>query len=380
MLHRRLTPLPFLASLETAPGPDPRRILLRIATDHFISLQNPSPPQIAHFEKTVERLIGKADPATRLLVAAKLAVHPTAPPRVFEMIETMGGEGALHILEHAPLPRERLLAAALGNESRASALARRGDLDADIVATLSARPEVEVVLALAGNPAAPIGAAAFATQARRAEREKPLAAALLGRPTGEIDPAALFLIASSEQRAAILAAAQRAEIAARGRRSLSKRRRRGDCAARKLRARAGARTVQRNPRAGARMQPRSCRADRWRDLGRTLAVALAALGAAQDVAVRILISGDLQSGARYTRVGSLIRLKDGLNPAAARRVIAALIGAPRPRPHRQHQPVLDPNASSAPEPRGAPQTRRAASRATRTRPASASSPMRRRAA
>src|ERR1700731_1286117 len=174
MLHGRPTPpLPFLASLEKAHGPDSRRILLRIATDQFISLQSHSAQQIAHFEKTVERLIGKADPATRLIVAQKVAMHPMTPPRVFEMIETMGGEAALHILEHAPLPRERLLAAALGNEGRASALARRSDRDADIVATLSARPEFEVVLALVGNLAAPIGPAAFATLARRAEHEKP---------------------------------------------------------------------------------------------------------------------------------------------------------------------------------------------------------------
>src|SRR5260370_22913015 len=191
-------PLPFLASLERAPGPDSRRILLRIATDHFISLQSHSAQQIAHFERTVERLIGRAAHATRLIVARKVATHPMTPPRVLEMIETMGGEAALHILEHAPLPRERLLAAALGNESRASALAKRSDLDADIVATLSARPEVEVVLALAGNLVAPIGAAAFAALARRAEREKPLAEALLTRSAGETDPPPLVTPASPE--------------------------------------------------------------------------------------------------------------------------------------------------------------------------------------
>jgi hypothetical protein len=89
--------------------------------------------------------------------------------------------------------------------------------------------------------------------------------------------------------------------------------------------------------------------------GEPLAVALAALGAAQDVAVRILISGDLQSGAKYTRIGSLIRLKDGLNPAAARRVIAALMGPQRER-RAQYQPVLDPAAAETPS-RAATQAR-----------------------
>ena len=61
-----------MTSLERAPGPDPRRILLRIATDQFISLQSHSIQQVAHFEKTVGRLIGKADAATGSTTEIKL--------------------------------------------------------------------------------------------------------------------------------------------------------------------------------------------------------------------------------------------------------------------------------------------------------------------
>ena len=81
--------------------------------------------------------------------------------------------------------------------------------------------------------------------------------------------------------------------------------------------------------------------------GEPLALALAALGAAQDVAVRILVSGELHSGARYTSIGALIRLKEALNPAAARRVIAALNGGAKDR-KAHYQPVLDPTASRTP--------------------------------
>lgn len=352
MLHRSPTSLPFLASLEAAPSPESRRILLRIATDHFISLQNHSAQQIAQFEKTVERLIVKADPSTRLIIARKLASHPKTPPRALEIIETMGGEAALHILECAPLPRDRLLAAALGNESRACALAKRSDLDAALVATLSVRPELDVVLALAGNFAASIEPAAFAALARRAEQEKPLAAALLSRPSGEVDPASLFLLAGSEQRAAILTAAQRAALPRLG---VAPHGREHNEAIARLEDHA----LEREPelfndvlaqalRCGCDLAERIAR----EPSGEPLAVALAALGAAHDVTVRILISGDLQSGAKYARIGSLARLKDGLDPAAARRVIAALIGAPKERP-RRHQPVLDPSASATPS-RAAP--------------------------
>ena len=212
MSDNRPASLPFLESLATSESAESRRILLRITTDHFISRERHSPAQLAHFEKIMLRLLAKSDPATRLIVARKLARHPATPAPVLAVIEDMGGEGGLYVLEFAPLPRERLLAAALGNEHRASALAKRADLDAGLAATLSVRSEAAVVLSLAGNADAPIDAQTLAALARRAERDKPLAEALLARPLEDVDRAALFIVASPEQRAAILTAAQRAEL------------------------------------------------------------------------------------------------------------------------------------------------------------------------
>jgi uncharacterized protein (DUF2336 family) len=339
--------LPFLASLAMAESAESRRILLRITTDQFISRQDHSPAQLAKFEKTLLRLIARSDPPTRLIVARKLARHPLTPAAALEMIEEMGGEGALHVLECAPLPRDRLAGAASGNESRACALARRSDLDAELVTRLSLRPESDVVLALAGNQDAPIDAPTFAALARRAEREKPLAEALLGRAPGSVDPTSLFLLASSEQRALLLAAAQRMEFARAN--AASPRPDHSDSIARlELYA------LEREPELFIEVLAQSlgCSRDLGERIakepsGEPLAVALAALDAPQDVAVRILISGDLQSGAKYTRIGSLIRLRDGLHPAAARRVIAALVGAQK-EPRALHQPILDPQASATP--------------------------------
>jgi uncharacterized protein (DUF2336 family) len=339
--------LPFLSSLATAESAESQRILLRITTDHFNSRQDHSPQQLANFEKIMMRLIAKSDPATRLTVARKIARHPSVPARVLAAIEEMGGDGALWVLEHATLPRERLAAAAFGHLSRACALARRVDLDAELVATLSMRPEPEVALALAGNLAAPIDAATLAALARRAERQKALAEALLARPPGAADPAALFLLAGSEQRAAILAAAQRLEMARPG--AAMNEARDDDSIARLERQ-----ALEREPELfiSTLASLLGCSPDLADRIakepsGEPLAVALAALDVPQDVAVRVLISGDLQSGAKYTRLGSLIRLGVGLNPAAARRVIAALVGAPKAR-RAQHQPVLDAKAAAAP--------------------------------
>jgi hypothetical protein len=208
------------------------------------------------------------------------------------------------------------------------------------------------VLALVDNLAAPIGVGALAALARRAEGENPLAKALLARP--DLDPAALFLIASSERRGAILAAAQRAELPGVGGAAPH------GCEGADAIALLESYALEREPELfnDALAKALGCSLDLAERIakepsGEPLAVALAALGAAQDASVRILISGDLQSGARYTRIGSLVRLKDGLNPAAARRVIAALIGAPKPRAHHQHRPVLDADASPTPS-RAAP--------------------------
>jgi uncharacterized protein (DUF2336 family) len=314
--------------------------------DHFVSRQDHSPQQLAQFEKTMLRLIAKSGAAARHAVARKISAHPLAPAAVIALIEEMGGEGALWVIEWAPMPRERLAAAAFGHQDRACALARRADLDAELVGALIMRPEPEVALTLAGNRAAAIDARGLAALARRAERDKPLAEALFARP-GAGEAAALFLLAGSAQRVEILAAAQRMEL---GRPAETSRQDGGLEGIEHLERHA----LEREPElfAAALAQMLGCGRDLAERItrepsGEALAVALAALGAPEDVAVRILISGDLNSGARYTRVGSLIRLGVGLSPAAARRVIGALLGGPMTR-RAQHEPVLDGRASPTP--------------------------------
>ena len=58
--------------------------------------------------------------------------------------------------------------------------------------------------------------------------------------------------------------------------------------------------------------------------GEPLAVALAALGAANEVLVRILTSNDLLAGASYQRIHALARLNNALDRNAAMMVVAAL--------------------------------------------------------
>jgi uncharacterized protein (DUF2336 family) len=341
MLHDEPASLPFIATLGAADNPESQRILLRITTDHFISRQDHSGQQLAQFEKTMLRLIAKADPSTRLIVARKLAVHPLAPPAVLEAIEELGGDASLHLLEYAALPRERLVAATSGNESRACAVAKRADLDTELATPLSLRPEHSIALALAGNTAAPLDAQTYAALVRRAEQDRSLADTLLSRPSLGLESSALFLLASSQQRAAILAAAQRAELG----RAIATRR---EPDRERLVAEVEQHALARHAELfiAALAQALGCEralAERIAtdQSGEPMAVALKALEAPQDLTVRVLISGE------YSRIGSLIRLTDGLNPAAARRVIGALVGAQKAR-RAQYQPALDPDAAPAP--------------------------------
>jgi uncharacterized protein (DUF2336 family) len=290
-------------------------------------------------------LILSCDPATRLIVARKIAPRLATPPALFDAIIERGGEAALVVLERAvAISREHLIAAAAGDLIRACAVARRSDLDEELVGVLAARPAREIALALAGNPAAPLGREALAILAGRAERDEKLAQALLARSAAPLDLAALFLYATSSQRAAMLLAAQRAELA-----RSSPTWRGVDDAAAKLERHALARQPALFLTTLA--QALGCEADLAERIvaepsGEALAVVLAALGAPEDATMRILVLGDAVS-LDYRRLGALTRLKDALNPAAARRIVSAMTGA-RVAQRAIAEPALDPTAAPAP--------------------------------
>ncbi|MGD1038049.1 MAG: DUF2336 domain-containing protein [Roseiarcus sp.] len=345
--------LPFLATLARSPRPADRRLWLRVATDYFLTSPFQTLAHGAEFAAALSEGLRDADDATRCALARKLAPCAEAAD-VLATLESLGGEAALHVLQCATvLPRERLLAAAAGDDARARAVARRDDLDAELVRILADHDEIEVLLALARNRRAPIDARLYAALARRAQQridgalDRRLAEALLDRgPTG-LEQAALFLEADSSQRAEIMTVAQRAALG--GPRTPVWRRETSEAIAGLERFALGGEPER---FAGALAEALDCShelAERIaRDSsGEPLAVALAALGAPNDVTVRILTSRDLQDGADYRRVGALARLKDALNPAAAELVVAAMIGDSA-RPRARCRPVLDPGASATP--------------------------------
>jgi len=344
--------LPFLDALAASPRPADRDLWLRVAADCLVAMPAAAPRRQAVLAAAAAAL-GAADEATRSAFARRLAPYPVAADAL-AAVEALGGEAALVALAEAvTLPRERLIAAVDGDAAQARAVARRADLDSTLVARLVEREEIEVALALARNRRAPIDASRFAALARRAKAraetasDRRLVDALLERAPATIEQAALFFEADATHRGRIVAAAQRASL---GRR---------DPAFDGGEAARVAARLEQNAMTGDWTQFESelaaafgCSAEFAARLagdasGEPLAVALAALYAPNDATVRILAARDLLDGGKYRRIAALARLKDALNPAAARLTMAAMIGATTPAPKR-HRPQYDPTAQGAP--------------------------------
>jgi hypothetical protein len=339
-LAKDVTPgaLPFLSSLALSPRAEDRSLWLRIAIDYLLSDERADPALREEFSAKFFAILANTDDAGRLAVAGKLfSPGERAPPQLVAGFAALGGEAELYVLAHAlDIPRETLLTAA-GDSKRAAAVARRGDLDAELVATLLGGGEAPTLAALVENARAPLSADQILALALRARTEietsgeRRFAELLLARAPMRAEHAPLFLEATQAQRTAILLAAQRAELgqpraptaANAPREAIELLERQALAGDREVFVSTLAETLGSSLALAERIA-----GDRS---GEPLAVALTAIGAANDVSVRILTSSDLRDGADYPRVRALARLQDILNPAAARRVIAALIADPQTR-------------------------------------------------
>jgi hypothetical protein len=348
-------PLPFLGALARSARVEDRLLWLRVAVDYFLSDTTPNAALNAEFEANFADCLARADDENRLTVAKKLLSRGRAPPYLLAAIEALGGDAALFVLERAQgFPREKLLADA-EESGRATAIARRVDLDEDLVWTIVRGPAPEARVALLENQRAPVNAGQFLRLARQAKADiemsgdRRLADALLARMPIRAEYAPLFMEASSAQRTLILLAVQRAELGklrvtpppGAAPEAISRLERYALTGEAELFARALAETL-----GCANGLAEKIAADRS---GEPLAVTLAAIGAPNDVSVRILTSSDLRDGADYRRIGALARLKDALSPSAARRVVAAIIENPQDGEGRVPAPLESPAAARRPE-------------------------------
>ena len=238
-----------------------------------------------------------------------------------------------------------------------------------IVGALAAQDDILVLIALAGNESARVEGATRLDVIRRARRlaedegDRRLADAVLQRGQTWPESASLFLCARPSQRVEILLAAQRSRLGRPSASSVPV----NSASLEELELAAVARQPERFLALFAKAldcEPELARKIVDDPTGEPLAVALAALGAANEVLVRILISNDLLAGAAYQRIGALTRLNNALDRNAARMVVAALRDGPganrRRNPSAEAKPAPAPSRDTSGQHREeAPTTRRA---------------------
>ena len=324
-----LADFPFLASLAASNSPKDRRIWVRVASDYFVAAEPNDPAAIEKFSDAMAVQLGAGDAGARLDMARKLAPCRRTPQSLLAKLESAEPEVRDYVLEHAVAyaTRDLGLAAASGGR-RAVAVAKRKDLDATLVRALAESDDLDVLIALARNSAAQLDATALAQllslSRQRADdaNDHRMVEALLERRPVRPEMASLFLHAKPEQRVEILLAVQRMQLA----RPLSAPPL-NSTSLDELELAAVARQPARFVAVLAEaLECGPGLAQRIVDdpSGEPLAVALAALGAANEVLVRVLISNDLRAGASYRRIRALARLSTALDWNAAATVVAAL--------------------------------------------------------
>jgi len=328
-----------------------RPVLLRVLTDMFVAQPTHSRDEIKQFEAIVLGLVGHADQQTRDMIAAKLARFGATPPSVVERLVADGGTAAAEFLAHSSLVgHDRLVAAALdGEESLAVAIARRPDLDEELVRLLAARPEIAVARALMENFAAPVVEDVAAGLVERGRSDPELGAALCRRIDNASLLSPLFLRASPRMRADIILAARRADFIIK---------------TRQPRGAGDALIAGELERAAMDGDAPLFTAILARGLGVTLslaheivadphgeplALAMSALRVSADASARIfMMVPDPEIAHSASLVRALTQLSIDVAPGAARAIIAAMAGAPRSERRPETAPVADMTASPTP--------------------------------
>ena len=94
--------LESLVDLASRTGIDVRPTLLRVLTDLYVQKPSHPPAETVQFVELAGRLIEVVDPATRGLIAGRLAIYPAAPTELLQRLVDLGA------LPHLPVPARKL--------------------------------------------------------------------------------------------------------------------------------------------------------------------------------------------------------------------------------------------------------------------------------
>lgn len=319
------------ASAEANPG-EMRPVLLRVITDLFALHPQHTDEEIRLYEEMAGRLLDDADETTLTNVGRKLSRCADAPAAILKRIRARGGEPAREILlkDFRIEWRELRQIAASGACDQACAVAGRADLDREIARIFAARPEREIIRAIAANPLAPLSGEDLRLLAARGRRDAVLARALLGRGELTLEHLPLYLFANPRERSRLVVLALEAHLAQAGRpqstamlddeavaqiEAAAVRRKRASFAL------TMADQMQCDPLSARRLIDDEC--------GDALALAFIAIGLPADAAARIFLIAFPKVALSSEIFGRNMRLFRTIPHRVASRLIEAIIGAPR---------------------------------------------------
>jgi uncharacterized protein (DUF2336 family) len=198
-----------LFALSEAKGLDVRPTLLRVLTDLFVDSTSRTRDEIRRYAELAAHLIRQVDEDTRIIVAGKLGPCPFAPRPILDSLIAMEPEAAGLVIEASPLlTRDDLWTLATdGGPMTAAAIARRTDLDAELVQFLARKGYPLVADTLSENPLAPIDRKTIEALAPNASEVPGLASRIAGRRGIAADwLGPLFLELGASERAHVVAA------------------------------------------------------------------------------------------------------------------------------------------------------------------------------
>lgn len=304
--------------------------LFKAIVDQFVARSLHRRADLDQFETLVCGLIRMLDADVVAESAADLCRHPETPQGVITELIEAGGAAARVAFELAPTLHTGLarVTAEQGPAELAAAIARRAALDRKLVAILASRGESEVLCALAANRRLHLDRAAQRALVQMGRDDSKLARLLLARDDLALDPEPLFLAADAAQRRTIVVEASVRALEATAPEPVGR-------AAPQIAAaiEACALTHDAAGLAEALAEGLDCRKTRARAIladrgGEALALALLALGVAEDMAIRIFLGAERETP-DVERVRALVALMRSTPPRAAQRLVAAITGSLR---------------------------------------------------
>jgi hypothetical protein len=156
MFDQQVPRLDGLFALSRTPGLDVRPTLLRVLTDLFVNARQRGEDDLERYAELAGHLIDQVDDETRLVVAGKLGPCAFAPRSVLDKLIAAEPNVAARVIEVSPLmTRDDLWTLATdGGPLTSAAIARRSDLDGELIRFLARKGISAVAEALGRNPAA----------------------------------------------------------------------------------------------------------------------------------------------------------------------------------------------------------------------------------